>query len=233
MDGWLPPHAPGAKPPPRFDAAPPAPAAAEPEPPPSPPTAERAAPGGWQPPVAPRTPPPRSAGAGPSRTEDGGASPGAAGSPRSGEGDTAQPLWSGPRSPGPTEPTRLGAGRPAERPPIGPAAAANPAAVWALIFGITGLIVLVLSLGFGFLLALPCSAAAWFLARRAAARIARGESGRGAGQAQAALWLGRIGTVASVAAMIAFIALSVLGYDFEALRDNLQQELERRRDGAR
>jgi hypothetical protein len=219
MDGWLPPRAPGGKPPPRFDAAPPAPAAAPEQgrSTPAEPEQRPRAPAGWQPPTPPSPP----------------SSPPTGGSRAAGDAG-AEPGWVGP-SGGPAEPSRLGAGRPAERPPLTPAAAgaANPAAVWALVFGITGLLLLVLSLGFAFLLALPCSGAAWLLARRAAARIASGESGRGAGQAQAALWLGRIGTVASVAAMTAFIALSAFGYDFEALRDTLQEELERRRDAAR
>jgi hypothetical protein len=208
MDGWLPPRAPGANPPPRFDApAPPADADAEPadadaEPagadaPPAP-----QAPSGWQPPSAPAGPrppdPPHAAAAPP---------------------------------PADVRPSPRPAARPA---PYGTALTTpNPAAVWALVLGITGLVLLLLSLGTLFLLTLPCSGGAWLLARRAFRRIERGESGRGAGQATAALWLGRIGVAAGVVAMIAFIVLTATGFDFEALRDDLERDLERRRDAAR
>jgi len=33
--------------------------------------------------------------------------------------------------------------------------------------------------------------------------------------------------------MVAFIVLTLAGFDFDQLRDNLQQDLERRRDAAR
>ena len=118
-EGWLPPTAPGAKPPPRFDApreqyAPPQPAQ---QPPPSGPTFVR---------------------------------PGAA----------------------------------------PPAAKGNRAALWAIWLGITGIALLVLSLGSLFPLTLPLSFAAWVLARRAQRQIESGATTQGDGQATAALWLG-------------------------------------------
>jgi hypothetical protein len=201
MDGWLPPRAPGANPPPRFDAAP------EPDPPPDPPPAPAAAPAatppgpaqaasaphGWQPPAAPASPRPAA---------------------------TPAPT---PRTPprGPQVAAPAGAARP------------NPAAVWALVLGISGLVLLLLSLGTLFLITLPCSAGAWILARRASSRIAKGETGRGAGQVTAALWVARIGVMAGVVAMVAFIVLTASGFDFEQFRQDLERDLERRREGAR
>ena len=163
--GWLPPTAPGAKPPPRFD-VPPEPAAPErAEPVPAGPTVAR---------------------------------PSAA---RAGE--------------------RAGAARAGER---------NSAAAWAIALGITGLALLVLSLGTLFLVTLPCSAAAWVLAVRARREIENGTTSAGEGQAAAALWLGRIGVIAGVAAMVVFIVLVASGFDFEQFRQDLEDELDRRRE---
>jgi hypothetical protein len=164
---WLPPQAPGGRPPPRFEA----------EPPP-----ERPA------------PPPR------------------------------------PAAPAPSPPT------PADRPVfVRPRAGSgnNGLAVASLVLGVVGLALLVLSLGLGFALTLPCSAAAWVLGRRALRQIERGASARGAGQAQLALWLGRIGVVVGLGALIMFVVLSLAGFDFDQFRESLQRDLERRRDAAR
>ena len=74
------------------------------------------------------------------------------------------------------------------------------------------------------------------LGRRLGARRARAQADRsgatkqGEGQATAALWLGRIGVIAGVAAMVVFIALVASGFDFEQFRDDLEQELDRRRE---
>jgi hypothetical protein len=226
MEGWLPPRAPGANPPPRFDAAPPdAPPPGEPAGPPpgQPPAAEderRDAPPGWLPPVSCRDP------AGPeSPSAREAASPPAPPPPRpwlsspSGGAREAPPSPSGP----------------APRTPYGTAVATEPnaPAVWGLVLGITGLVLLLLSLGTLFLVTLPCSAGAWALGRRALRRIESGQSRRGAGQAAAALWLGRIGVLAGIVAMVAIIVLTASGFDFENLRDDLQRDLERRRDAAR
>jgi hypothetical protein len=154
--GWLPPTAPGAKPPPRFD-VPPEPAAPE----------------------------------------------------------RAEPAPAGPTFARPT------AARTGER---------NSAAAWAIALGITGLALLVLSLGTLFLVTLPCSAAAWVLAARARGQIESGATRAGEGQATVALWLGRIGVIAGVAAMVVFIALVASGFDFEQFRQDLEDELDRRRE---
>jgi hypothetical protein len=153
-DGWLPPRAPGAKPPPRFDVAPGS--------------------------VASEPPPP------------------------------ARPTF-----------VRPGPAAPGKR---------NAAAVWAVALAVTGLCLLILSLGTFFALTLPLSTAAWILAGRARKQIASGATTQGEGQAAAALWLARIGVIAGVAALVAFIALVALGVDFEQLRDDIQRELDRRRE---
>jgi hypothetical protein len=68
------------------------------------------------------------------------------------------------------------------------------------------------------------------LARRGRDRVARGESGWGESQATAALWLSRIGVIAGVAAAVVIIALIASGFDFEQFRDDLERELDERRD---
>jgi hypothetical protein len=105
----------------------------------------------------------------------------------------------------------------------------NRAASWGLALGITGLVLLVISFGSLFMIALPCSAAGWALARRARAELAAGGSRRGEGQATAALWVGRIGVMAGVVAAVVFIVLIATGFDFDQFRDDLQRELDRRR----
>ena len=160
-EGWLPPTAPGAKPPPRFDA-------------------------------------PREQYAPP------------------------EPAHPQPQQSGPTF----------VRPGQGAAAAGkgNRAALWAIWLGITGIALLVLSLGSLFPLTLPLSFAAWVLARRAQRQIESGATTQGDGQATAALWLGRIGVIAGVAALVVFIVLIASGVDFEQLRDDLERELDEQRE---
>jgi hypothetical protein len=107
-----------------------------------------------------------------------------------------------------------------EPPP--PAAPAEPAAraVWALVLSITGLALLLASLGTLFLITLPCSIAGWVLALRA----------RGGDRATAALWLARIGVIAGIVAAIVFVTLLASGFDFEQFRDDVERELDERRD---
>jgi hypothetical protein len=155
-EGWLPPTAPGAQPPPRFDT-----------------------PVEQQPPEPPAPPP------------------------------------SGPTFVRPSPPA------PGER---------NAAAVWAMALGITGLALLVLSLGTLFILTLPLSIAAWALAQKARRKIDSGATRHGDGQATAALWLGRIGVIAGVAALVVFVVLIASGVDLEQLRDDLERELDERRE---
>ena len=164
-DGWLPPRAPGGRPPPRFD----------------------------EPPEREPAPQPR----------------------------PAAPYPAAPREPAP-RPTFV-------HPPADPGAG-NGAALWAIALGVVGLALLVFSLGTLFALTLPCSAGAWVLGGRARKRIESGATTQGGGQAAAALWLGRIGVIAGVAAMVTFVVLLASGFDFEQLRDDLQEELDRRRE---
>jgi hypothetical protein len=99
-----------------------------------------------------------------------------------------------------------------------------------MVLGITGLALVVLSLGSLFVVTLPLSIAAWSLALKARGRIESGATTHGDGQATAALWLGRIGLIAGVAAFVIFIVLLASGVDFEQLRDDLQRELDEQRE---
>jgi hypothetical protein len=100
----------------------------------------------------------------------------------------------------------------------------NGLAVTALVLGIVGLSLLVVTLGLAFALTLPCSIAAWICSAQARARIAVGETTAGRGQAQAAYILGVIGVVLGVMAMVGWIVAIASGLDL----DELQRDLERR-----
>jgi hypothetical protein len=159
------------------------------------------------------------------------------------------PGWSAPRpahppvEESPATGTERGYGMPMREPATGPGAArqerprfdaprkqSNATAVWALVLGCAGLTLLLFSFGTLFFVTLPISAAAWVLARRAREAIADGSAATGEGQATAALWLGRAGVIAGVAAGVLFISLIVGGFDFEELRRDLERELERQRE---
>src|SRR5690242_20460592 len=236
MDRWLPPRAPGGQPPPRFDAAP-APEPASPPLPDEPSPGGRAepdarpAPAGWQPPTARPAPPGAAAPGSPAGRDERAATAATGATPTR---RAASPV-DVPTSPG-MYGRRLGPSPPPRpvrrvRTQTMPSAAAgpNPAAVWALVFGIVGVVLILLSLGTLFVITLPCSTTAWVLARRARREIERGATTRGAGQAQVALWLGRIGVVVGLGALITFVVLSLAGFDFDQFRENLQRDLERRR----
>ena len=146
--------------------------------------------------------------------------------------------WLPPVAPGAGPRPRFDAPPPAPPAHVAPApppatldqAARNTPAVWSLVLSITGLALLLTSLGTLFILTLPCSAAAWVLAGRARGRLERGESTWGESQATAALWMARIGVIAGVVAAIVFVSLLASGFDFEQFRDDLQRELDDRRD---
>jgi hypothetical protein len=160
-EGWLPPRAPGGRPPPRFDMVVPA---------------ERSAPA---------------------------------------EGLPAEGL---PRQPVPQ--------RFATPPRASAPAKTNGLALTAVILGVLGLALLALTLGLGFVVALPCSIAAWLCGAQARARINVGEATTGRGQATAGYLLGVAGVVIGVAAAIGWIVWLANGGDFE----QLQRDLERYRD---
>ena len=105
----------------------------------------------------------------------------------------------------------------------------NGTAVWGLVLGCAGLTLLLLSFGTLFFITLPLSAGAWVLGQKARTAIADGSATTGGNQATAALWLGRAGVIAGVAAAVVLIALIASGYDFEELRRELERELERQR----
>jgi hypothetical protein len=141
--------------------------------------------------------------------------------------------WLPPVAPGAGPRPRFDPPAPETRPPFvapDPAIARNTPAVWSLVLSITALALLLTSLGTLFILTLPCSAAAWVLARRARGRLERGESTWGDNQAKAAMWLARIGVIAGVAAAVVFVSLLASGFDFEQFRDDMQRELDERND---
>ncbi len=100
----------------------------------------------------------------------------------------------------------------------------NGLALTAMILGIVGLVLLLLSVGILFIFTLPCSIAAWICAAQARARIAVGETTAGRGQAQAGYILGIVGVVLGVMAMVGWIAAIASGLDLEELRRDLERQ---------
>jgi len=107
---------------------------------------------------------------------------------------------------------------PASRPPR------DAVAVVSLALAVVALLVLILSVGLGFWLSLPCSIAAWRLGRRGSA-----SGGGRSAVAQVGAGLGIAGLCAGVAAALVWIVLAATGYS----PDDLRRDLERQRDRAR
>jgi hypothetical protein len=99
----------------------------------------------------------------------------------------------------------------------------NGAATVSLILGIFGLVLLLLSLGFG-VLSLPLSVAAWITGHRGRRRVARGETAEGDGIAHAGVILGIVGVVLALIGIVVWVVLIAAGLDLE----ELQRDLERR-----
>jgi hypothetical protein len=114
------------------------------------------------------------------------------------------------------------------RPPAPPpaAAATHGLALTALILGILGIALTVVTFGLGCVLGVPCAVVACRCGARARARIAHGQAGGKRGQANAGYVLGVAGVVIGVAAAIGWIVWVASGGDF----DTLQQDLERWQD---
>jgi hypothetical protein len=109
-----------------------------------------------------------------------------------------------------------------------PRTGTNGLAVTALVLGITGVGLLLLSAGLGFVLALPCSIGAWICGSHARNRIAAGEAKGGYGQAHAAYILGILGVVLGVIAMVGWLIAIAAGVSPTELQEDLQRELDRR-----
>jgi hypothetical protein len=102
-------------------------------------------------------------------------------------------------------------------------ATTNGLALTALILGILGIALVLVTFGLGFILAIPCSVAACLCGSRARARIDLGQAEGGRGQANAGYALGVAGVVIGVAAAVGWIVWLASGGDL----DQLQHDLER------
>jgi hypothetical protein len=141
--------------------------------------------------------------------------------------------WLPPRAPDrqPQQPFERAPERPVpDRPVFAQAGRTNGLAIGGLVLGTCGLALLLLSVGTLFVLTIPCSVAAWLLSARARIRIATGQEETGAAQAKWGYILGVAGVVLGVAAMVTWIILISSGFSIEEFRDNLEEELERRRN---
>jgi uncharacterized iron-regulated membrane protein len=138
----------------------------------------------------------------------------------------AAPARPAPAHPSQPDPEPAPALPPARRSGLAAPPRTNGLALTALILGILGLAVLALTLGLGFIVAVPCSAAAWMCGANARARIELGEATSGRGQAMAGYLLGIAGVVIGVAAAAGWIIWIANGGDL----DQLQRDLERWRE---
>jgi hypothetical protein len=98
----------------------------------------------------------------------------------------------------------------------------NGLATTSLVLGVLGLVILMPTLGAGWLFSLPCSIAAWVTGVQGRKQVAKGVSTTGDGTAHAGVILGIIGVVIGVMAAAVWIALYVSGYDLEDLRRDLE-----------
>ncbi len=100
----------------------------------------------------------------------------------------------------------------------------NGAATTSLVLGIIGIVLVILTLGIGFLFSLPASVAAWVVGARGRKRVATGQTTSGDGIAHAGVVLGIVGVILGVVGAVVWIALIASGLDLE----ELQRDLERR-----
>jgi hypothetical protein len=110
--------------------------------------------------------------------------------------------------------------------PPPPAAATNGLALTALILGILGIAICLVTFGLLAPVGIACSIVAWRCGLRARSRIDGGESPGKRGQAHVGYLLGIAGVVIGLAAAIGWIVYVVNGGDF----DSLQHDLERWQD---
>jgi hypothetical protein len=111
------------------------------------------------------------------------------------------------------------------RPPV--SGDTNSAAVWSLVLGLLGVLLLLPTAG---VLSLPVSVGAWITAVQARRRIDAGVTTAGEGMARAGKVLGIIGVVAAAVVIIALIVLIATGFDFEEFQRDLERDLEQRRN---
>jgi hypothetical protein len=103
----------------------------------------------------------------------------------------------------------------------------NGPAVWSLVLGILGVLLLLPTAG---VLSLPVSVGAWITAVQARRRIDAGVTTAGEGMARAGKVLGIIGVVAAAVVIITLIVLVATGFDFEEFQRDLERDLEQRRN---
>jgi hypothetical protein len=126
-------------------------------------------------------------------------------------------------------------------PPPPPEPSANPTfvrpqqaragglAITAIVLGVLGIGLLVLSVGTSFLLSLPCSGAGWACGIRARQNADADPALSSRSAAQAAVVIGMVGVGLGVLSAIVWIILLSVGVSIEDLRDYLQRQLQEER----
>ena len=132
---------------------------------------------------------------------------------------------SGPAASGPTF-TRP----PARRANSTPWRKRNPPATSALLVSILSIFLLLASFGRAFLLAVPISGIAWYLATLGRRQIATGETESGRTEIQVARWLAWIGIGLALVAMITWVLLEANGYGVDDLERDIRELTRETRD---
>jgi hypothetical protein len=128
-------------------------------------------------------------------------------------------------APAPSDP-RAAWGPPAGQPPFTDRRPDRPngLATTSLVLGILGLLIVIPTLGAGFLFSLPCSIAAWIIGAQGRNRVAAGLTSSGDGTAHAGVILGIVGVIIGVIGAVVWIVLISSGLDLEELRRDLQSD---------
>jgi hypothetical protein len=99
----------------------------------------------------------------------------------------------------------------------------NGLATTSLVLGVLGLVILIPTLGAGWIFSLPCSISAWITGVQGRKQVASGVSTTGDGTAHAGVILGIVGVVIGLIAAAVWVALYASGYDLEDLRRDLER----------
>jgi hypothetical protein len=98
----------------------------------------------------------------------------------------------------------------------------NGLATTSLVLGILGLVILIPTLGAGWIFSLPCSISAWVIGVQGRKQVAKGITTAGDGTAHAGIILGIVGVLIGLIGAAIWIALYSSGYDLEDLRRDLE-----------
>ena len=109
----------------------------------------------------------------------------------------------------------------------------NPTATSALLLSILSIFLLLASFGRAFLLSVPISGIAWYMATLARRPLATGETDSGRTEIQVARWLAWIGMGLALVAMVTWVILESNGYGVDDLERDIREFTRETRDRGR